>query len=190
MIIITAATLFFKIYLFNFIFGCVGSSLLRAGFSLVAASGGYSLLRCTGLSLRWLLLLRSTGSRHMGFSSCGARAQQLWLAGSRAQAQWLWCTGLAASRHVGSSRTRARTRVPCIGRQILNHCATREAPLLHLCDTFCVPGNVLRAQVYYLIQLYKVGTIFVLLNTQETTTQSFEEGAIFIPILQMKKKEI
>ena len=30
--------------------------------------------------------------------------------------------------HVGSSQTRAETRVPCIGRQILNHCATREAP--------------------------------------------------------------
>ena len=31
--------------------------------SLVAVSGGYCLLRCTGFSLRWLLLLRSTGSR-------------------------------------------------------------------------------------------------------------------------------
>ena len=32
-----------------------------------------------------------------------------------------------------SSPTRAQTRVPCIGRQILNHCATREAPaLVHL----------------------------------------------------------
>ena len=29
---------------------------------------------------------------------------------------------------MGSSQTRARTRVPCIGRYILNHCATREAP--------------------------------------------------------------
>ena len=28
---------------------------------------------------------------------------------------------------MGSSQTRARTRVLCIGRQILNHCATREA---------------------------------------------------------------
>ena len=37
-------------------------------------------------------------------------------------------TGLVAPRHVGSSRTRARTRVPCVGRRILNHCATREAP--------------------------------------------------------------
>ena len=45
------------------------------GFSLVAASGGYSSLRCGGFSLRWLLLLRSTGSRRAGFSSCGTRAQ-------------------------------------------------------------------------------------------------------------------
>ena len=29
-----------------------------------------------------------------------------------------------------SSRTRARTHVSCIGRRILNHCATREAPKL------------------------------------------------------------
>ena len=32
------------------------------GLSVVAVSGGYSLLRCTGFSLRWLLLLQSTGS--------------------------------------------------------------------------------------------------------------------------------
>ena len=36
--------------------------------------------------------------------------------------------GLVAPRHVGSSRTRARTRVLYVGRRILNHCATREAP--------------------------------------------------------------
>ena len=46
--------LFYFIYL---IFGCVGSSLLCAGFSLVAASGSYSSLQCTGFSLWWLLLL-------------------------------------------------------------------------------------------------------------------------------------
>ena len=33
------------------------------GLSLVAASGGYSSLWCAGFSLRWLLLLQSTGSR-------------------------------------------------------------------------------------------------------------------------------
>ena len=45
------------------------------GLSLVAASGGSSSLRCVGFSLQWLLLLRSTGSRRAGFSSCGTRAQ-------------------------------------------------------------------------------------------------------------------
>ena len=43
--------------------------------SLVVASGGYSSLRCAGFSLWWLLVLRSTGSRHVGFGSCGMRAQ-------------------------------------------------------------------------------------------------------------------
>ena len=75
------------------------------------------------------------------FSSCGkwgplfiAVRGPLTIAASRcraqapdAQAQQLWLTGLVAPRHVGSSQTRARTCVPCIGRQILNHCATREA---------------------------------------------------------------
>ena len=37
-----------------------------------------------------------------------------------------------------SSQTRARTRVPCIGRQILNHCATREA-LVILYSSFPLP---------------------------------------------------
>ena len=64
------------------------------------------------------------------------RLQQLWFAGSRVQAQQLWHTGLVAPWHVGSSQSRARIRVPCIGRQILNHCATREVQELFL--QFCV----------------------------------------------------
>ena len=36
------------------------------GLSLVAAGGACSSLQCTGFSLRWLLLLRSVGSRHTG----------------------------------------------------------------------------------------------------------------------------
>ena len=34
--------------------------------------------------------------------------------------------GLVALWHVGSSQTRVRTHVPCIGRRIPNHCATKE----------------------------------------------------------------
>ena len=53
--------------------------------------------------------------------------------------------GLVVPRHVGSSRTRAQTGVPCIGRWILNHWATREAPFLFLFLHlfFCFFKNVL-----------------------------------------------
>ena len=113
-------------YFFIF-FGYIGSSLLRARSFSSCGERGYSSLRRVGFSLWCLLLLWSTGSRRSGFSSCGTWAPQLWLTGSRAQAQQLWRTGLVAPWHVGSSQTRARTRVPCIGRRILNHCTTREA---------------------------------------------------------------
>ena len=49
--------------------------------SLVAASGGYSSLQCTGFSLRWLLLLQSAG-----FSSCGSRALERRLSSCGARA--------------------------------------------------------------------------------------------------------
>ena len=52
-----------KNFFFNlfFIFGCVVSSLLCAGFSLVAVSGDYSSLRCADFSLRWLLFVAEHG---------------------------------------------------------------------------------------------------------------------------------
>ena len=53
----------------------------------------------------------------------------------------MWRTGSVAPRHVGSSRTRARTRVPCTGRRILSHCATREVPVvLFLWDSTGLDG--------------------------------------------------
>ena len=60
------------------------------------------------------LQLQSMGSRHMGFSGCGTGAHYLWL------------EGLVALQHVESSQTRDRTCVPCVGRRILTHSATRE----------------------------------------------------------------
>ena len=57
------------------------------GLSLVVASGGYSSLWCVGFSLRWLLLLWSTGSRHAGFSSRGSRALECRLSSCDMQAQ-------------------------------------------------------------------------------------------------------
>ena len=96
----------FKIYLL-FIYDCVGSSFLCEGFLLLWQAGA--------------TLHRSVWASHCrGLSYCGAQAPDV-------QAQQLWLTDTVALWHVGSSQARARTHVPCTGRQILNHCATREA---------------------------------------------------------------
>ena len=63
------------IYFIYFYFWLHWVFIAACGLSLVAASGGYSWLRCTGFSLQWLLLLQSTGSKRTGFSSCGTWAQ-------------------------------------------------------------------------------------------------------------------
>ena len=81
---------------------------------------GFLQLRLAGATLH-----RGARASHCRSPShCGAQAPD-------AQAQQLWLTGLVALQHVGSSRTGARPRVPCIGRRILNRCATREAPVNH-----------------------------------------------------------
>ena len=106
----------YKICFLNFfIFGCVGSSFPCEGF-LQLRQAGTTLHR------------GARTSHYRGLSCCGAQAPD-------AQAQQLWLTGPVAPRHVGSSQTRARTHVPCIGRQILNHCATREAPQICFYDS-------------------------------------------------------
>ena len=66
---------FFLINLSIYLFLAALGFIVTRGLSLVAASRDYSLLQCTGFSLRWLLLLQRMGSRHVGFSSCGTQAQ-------------------------------------------------------------------------------------------------------------------
>ena len=96
---------FLKIYL---LIDCyVGSSFLCQGFLQ---------LRQAGATLHH----GAQASHYRGLSCCRAQAPDT-------QAQQLWLTGLVAPWHVGSSQTRARTRVPCISRQICNRCTTREA---------------------------------------------------------------
>ena len=97
------------IYLFIHLFGCVGSSLPCEG--LLQLRQAEATLHCG-----------ARAPHHCGLSCCGAQAPD-------AQAQQLWLTGPVSPRHVGSSQTRARTRVPRTSRQTLNHCATREAPI-------------------------------------------------------------
>ena len=63
--------------------------------------------------------------------------------------------GLADLQHVGSSWTRDRTRVPCIGRQILNHYATREAQVfkyIYMCVCIYVYNILVRAKIIKLLE--------------------------------------
>ena len=71
------------------------SSCGEPGLLFVVVSGGYSSLQCLRFSLRWLLLLWSTGSRRAGFSSCGTRAFSS--CGSRALERRLSSCGTRAS---------------------------------------------------------------------------------------------
>ena len=69
-------SLFFKnLYFIYFYFWLRWVFVAARGLSLVAASGDYSMWRCAGFSLWWLLLLWNMGSRCTGFSSCGTWAQ-------------------------------------------------------------------------------------------------------------------
>ena len=87
------------------------------GFSLGAASGGCSLVgdvqasHCGGFSCAAQAL------GHKGFGSRGSGTLEL---------RFGSCGGLVVRRHVESSQTRDWTRVPCIGRQTVNHWAPRE----------------------------------------------------------------
>ena len=118
---------FFLIFIYLFILAALG---LRCCTRAFCSCGEWGLLFVVvrGLLIAVASLIAEHRLQAQGLQQLWHTVQQLWLAGSRAQAWQLWHTGLVAPQHVGSSRTRARTRVPCIGRQILNHCTTREVP--------------------------------------------------------------
>ena len=74
----------------------------------VAAGGASSLLWCVGFSLRWLLSSQSTGSRCTG--------------------EVVVAHGLSCPAACDIFPDQGSNPCPCIGRQILIHCATREGP--------------------------------------------------------------
>ena len=78
------------------VFGCGWPFAVR-GLSLFAVCRGYSLLQRVVFSLQWLLVLGSTGFRHMGCTSCSMGVQQLQLVGSRVWAQQLSHPGYSCS---------------------------------------------------------------------------------------------
>ena len=101
------------------VFDCVGSSLLGGLFSSYGEQGlvsscGVRASHCTAFSGRLQTRV------HAGFSSCGSWALEHRLSSCGSDLVALW--------HAGSSQTRNRTPVSCIGKWILYHWATRETP--------------------------------------------------------------
>ena len=171
------------LYFFLFSFGCSGSLLLYVGFFQLQRAGGCSSCVGTGFSL-WLLLLQSTGSRCMGFSSCSMQAQQLRLAGSWApELPQLWhrgllavargpqnadsvvvMHGLVALRHVKSPWTSDCTYMPCIGRQTLIYCTTKEVLIFY--RSIYYKTFVIQRKTFFKVELPLVNTsILVTLKT-------------------------
>ena len=114
-------------------------SVAAHGLSLVASSGGFSLMWCSCISLWRLLFSLSTGSEVHGL-------------------QQLEHTGLVALQHVGSNPTRDQTRVPCIARLnhwILNHWTISEVQLIVYSIMY----------IYIICNIYKYITSFFNLIT-------------------------
>ena len=83
-------------------FGCSGSSVLWVGFLKLRCARATLFCRAQALGIQ------VTVAAVCRLSCCGTRA-------------------LVAPQHVESSWTRDQTHVPCTGRWILIHCATRES---------------------------------------------------------------
>ena len=105
--LLTVLKKFFLLKIYVLIFGCAWSLSLCLGFLLLCPAGA------TLVAAHRLLIAVASLVMEHGLQSV--------------RAQKMWCTDLAASRHVGSSWARDQTGVPCIGRWILYHCIIREA---------------------------------------------------------------
>ena len=119
-----------------FLFLAVLGLHLLSGLFSSCGERGYLQLQCTGFSLLWVLWVQSSG-----FRSCSLQAQY-------GGAQKLWCMGLLAPKHMGSSLMGDQTHVPSIGRWILYHWHTRNVPsflspphLSFVLDLPCPPNS-------------------------------------------------
>ena len=115
-------------YFYLFIFGCVGSSLLRAGFLQLRRAGatlrcgvwashcgGFSCCRAQSLGVRASVVVAC------GLSSCGSRALECRLSSCGAQAQLL-------RRMWDLPGPGLKPMSPALAGGILHHCTTREVP--------------------------------------------------------------
>ena len=125
---------FFKVlflyYIYMYIFwgGMLGLCSCTWGISLVAASGGYCLLPCTGFSLRWLLCASVVAMHVLSCPAASGIFPDQW--SNLCPLHWSVCghspsvvSNSFVTCHAPLSKN---TGVGCLGRQILNHWTTKE----------------------------------------------------------------
>ena len=131
-----------EVSVFFFWLRCVFVAACRL--SLVVVSGAYSSLWCVGFSLRWLLLLWSTGSRRVGFRSCSTRASGVAVRGLSSCGVWaqqLWLTGLATPRHVDLPRPGLKPMFPALAGRFLTTAPPGKSPICIFKIKITLPFN-------------------------------------------------
>ena len=89
----------------------------------------------------------------------------MWLGSSRVWTQKSWHISLAALWHMESFRTKEWTHVPCVSRQILTHCTTRQVPvcvfiLSYISCFYILQINPLSVALFANIFSHSVGCLF------------------------------
>ena len=93
------------------------------------------------------------------FSSCGRQGLLLVMASPAVALGHVGSSSCRSQAHVGSSQSRNQTYIPCIGKQILNHWTTKEAPT----SIFYLFIYFLKAQLYLFILFFFIFLILIFL---------------------------
>ena len=84
----------------------------------------------------------------------------------------MWGRGLVVPQHMGSSQIRAR--VLCIGRQILNHCTTREVLSTHFLTGLFVFLILSSISCLYILEVNLLSVVSF------ANIFSYSEGCLFV----------
>ena len=147
LVLIQPLGILFLILSFVYVWPCWGFVVAWA-FLQPQRVGATLQLRSKGFLLQWSSCCGAWALGQGGFRSCGGTGALGHRLGS--------CrTGLAALRHVQSSRARDRTCVSCTGRRILYHWATKEALNVLLISIYRVHFFILFLFIYWHVIIFE-----------------------------------
>ena len=120
----STAKTYFRCCCYLFTFGCVESSLLCEGFSLVVVGGGYSLASVHGLLVVASLMVQGLqGTQASAVAACGLSSCGSWALEHRLKSCGVWTWFLCSMWDLAGPSWifLDQTHVSCIGRWILCH---------------------------------------------------------------------